>query len=57
MQHDLHSIGRRIIELQIEHRDLDYLIGRLAGTEDHFRQPRAHRAMIVDAGEAQVLVG
>ncbi|AJF00230.1 MULTISPECIES: YdcH family protein [Pandoraea] len=29
MQHDLHSIGRRIIELQIEHRDLDFLIDKL----------------------------
>lgn len=35
MDSDLNTISRRIIELQIEHRDLDFLIDRLAATADH----------------------
>lgn len=30
MDSDLNTISRRIIELQIEHRDLDFLIDRLS---------------------------
>ncbi|WP_296223395.1 DUF465 domain-containing protein [Ralstonia sp. UBA689] len=30
MDSDLNTISRRIIELQIEHRDLDFLINRLS---------------------------
>lgn len=42
MQQDLHSIQRRIIELQIEHRDLDYLIDKLleAPTYDELQVSR-----------------
>lgn len=35
MDSDLNTISRRIIELQIEHRDLDFLIDRLAATVGH----------------------
>ena len=35
MDSDLNTISRRIIELQIEHRDLDFLIDRLATTANH----------------------
>lgn len=35
MDSDLNTISRRIIELQIEHRDLDFLIDRLAGEANH----------------------
>jgi len=35
MDSDLNTISRRIIELQIEHRDLDFLIDRLAAEADH----------------------
>ncbi|MGY8524270.1 DUF465 domain-containing protein [Paracidovorax citrulli] len=34
MDHNLNTVQRRIIELQIEHRDLDYLIERLAEQPD-----------------------
>jgi hypothetical protein len=35
MDSDLNTISRRIIELQIEHRDLDFLIDKLASEIDH----------------------
>ena len=35
MDSDLNTISRRIIELQIEHPDLDFLIDRLAATVGH----------------------
>ncbi|WP_426398465.1 DUF465 domain-containing protein [Ralstonia sp. 25C] len=35
MDSDLNTVSRRIIELQIEHRDLDFLIDRLAAEADH----------------------
>ncbi|CAJ0780595.1 hypothetical protein LMG7141_01036 [Ralstonia condita] len=35
MDSDLNTLSRRIIELQIEHRDLDFLIDRLAAEVDH----------------------
>ncbi|KHK56612.1 hypothetical protein PI87_09415 [Ralstonia sp. A12] len=35
MDSDLNTISRRIIELQIEHRDLDFLIDKLASETDH----------------------
>ncbi|CAH0445076.1 DUF465 domain-containing protein [Ralstonia syzygii] len=35
MDSDLNTISRRIIELQIEHRDLDFLIDRLSAEPDH----------------------
>lgn len=35
MDSDLNTVSRRIIELQIEHRDLDFLIDRLAAETDH----------------------
>ena len=35
MDSDLNMISRRIIELQIEHRDLDFLIDKLASEIDH----------------------
>jgi hypothetical protein len=35
MDSDLNTLSRRIIELQIEHRDLDFLIDRLAAEADH----------------------
>ena len=35
MDSDLNTISRRIIELQIEPRDLDFLIDKLASEIDH----------------------
>ncbi|MCO5398653.1 DUF465 domain-containing protein [Ralstonia soli] len=35
MDSDLNTVSRRIIELQIEHRDLDFLIDRLAADAQH----------------------
>lgn len=35
MDSDLNTISRRIIELQIEHRDLDFLIDRLSAEANH----------------------
>jgi hypothetical protein len=35
MDQDLNTLSRQLIELQIEHRDLDYLIDRLADEPGH----------------------
>jgi hypothetical protein len=37
--------------------DGDDLLGSFAQTEDHFRHPVAQRAVVIDAGEAEVLEG
>ncbi|TAL54704.1 DUF465 domain-containing protein [Pandoraea sp.] len=42
MEDNLHSIGRRIIELQIEHRDLDYLVDKLM-EEDNYDELQLRR--------------
>jgi hypothetical protein len=35
MDRDLNTISRQLIELQMEHRDLDFLIDRLAAAQDY----------------------
>lgn len=53
MQEDLHSTQRRIIELRIEHRDLDYLIDKIAADpgcdELQLRRLKKRRLKIKDA--------
>lgn len=53
MQEDLHSTQRRIIELRIEHRDLDYLIDKIAtdpGCDElQLRRLKKRRLKIKDA--------
>ncbi|AKJ67473.1 hypothetical protein PATSB16_11780 [Pandoraea thiooxydans] len=53
MQDNLHSIGRRIIELQIEHRDLDYLVDKLMEEDNYdelqLRRLKKRRLKIKDA--------
>jgi len=53
MDRDLNTLERQIIELQIEHRDLDYLIDRLSGEanhdELHLRRLKKRRLKLKDA--------
>lgn len=53
MDRDLNTLQRQIIELQIEHRDLDYLIGRLAEQPGHdelqLRRLKKRRLKLKDA--------
>ncbi|AMR78093.1 DUF465 domain-containing protein [Cupriavidus nantongensis] len=53
MDSNLNTLERRIMELQIEHRDLDYLIDRLAGDALHdelqLRRLKKRRLKLKDA--------
>lgn len=53
MDRDLNTLERQIIELQIEHRDLDYLIDRLSGETGHdelqLRRLKKRRLKLKDA--------
>ncbi|SPA49532.1 DUF465 domain-containing protein [Cupriavidus taiwanensis] len=53
MDSNLNTLERRIMELQIEHRDLDYLIDRLAGDAVHdelqLRRLKKRRLKLKDA--------
>ena len=52
MDQDLNTISRQLIELQIEHRDLDYLIDRIAATADcdelHLKRLKKRRLKLKD---------
>lgn len=52
MDRDLNTISRQLIELQIEHRDLDYLIDRIAAAPDcdelHLRRLKKRRLKLKD---------
>ncbi|CAM3027207.1 MULTISPECIES: DUF465 domain-containing protein [Cupriavidus] len=53
MDSNLNTLERRIMELQIEHRDLDFLIDRLAGDAIHdelqLRRLKKRRLKLKDA--------
>ncbi|MGO4305689.1 MULTISPECIES: YdcH family protein [unclassified Cupriavidus] len=53
MDENLNTLARQIIELQIEHRDLDFLIDRLsedaAGDELQLRRLKKRRLKLKDA--------
>ncbi|CAG2130319.1 DUF465 domain-containing protein [Cupriavidus plantarum] len=53
MDDNLNTVSRRIIELQIEHRDLDYLIDRLSADAAHdelqLRRLKKRRLKLKDA--------
>ncbi|WP_373380000.1 DUF465 domain-containing protein [Cupriavidus nantongensis] len=53
MDSNLNTLERRIMELQIEHRDLDFLIDRLAGDVIHdelqLRRLKKRRLKLKDA--------
>ncbi|MDK3022463.1 DUF465 domain-containing protein [Cupriavidus taiwanensis] len=53
MDSNLNTLERRIMELQIEHRDLDFLIDRLAGDAVHdelqLRRLKKRRLKLKDA--------
>ena len=53
MDSNLNTLERRIMELQIEHRDLDFLIDRLAGDVVHdelqLRRLKKRRLKLKDA--------
>ncbi len=53
MDLDLNTISRQLIELQIEHRDLDYLIDRITDApghdELHLKRLKKRRLKLKDA--------
>lgn len=53
MEYDLNTLERQIIELQIEHRDLDFLIDRMAAEPGHdelqLRRLKKRRLKLKDA--------
>jgi hypothetical protein len=53
MDDNLNTLERQIIELQIEHRDMDYLIDRMAGEPGHdelqLRRLKKRRLKLKDA--------
>lgn len=53
MDENLNTLARQIIELQIEHRDLDYLIDRLSAEPAHdelqLRRLKKRRLKLKDA--------